>query len=171
MKELDECERLISPVVTSNVTIDSNLYAQACKIKEDYKILSSKIVQLEASLGDIRDEVETVEKLVSKLNMYHPDFEETTSSIVDKVTEIHNLKALNEQLGNLRHERACIMQIIHTFCSGERSLCALCFDREFSMFFMPCGHTACVECTSSIRNGSCPFCRAEIYHKRNIFIE
>jgi hypothetical protein len=112
-----------------------------------------------------------VEKLVTKLNSFHSDFEVITANIIDKFTSIHNFTSLNEQLGSLRHERDCMLKVINVFCKGERSLCALCFEREFSLFYIPCGHTACTECTAKIRNGSCPFCRADIHRKNSIFIE
>jgi hypothetical protein len=175
MKDLDDDDtfgvKFINPVSTSNVTLDSDLYSQAHKLKENYNIINSQIIQLEATLGDIKDEISTVEKLVTKLNSFHSDFDEITSNIVEKFSSIHNFTSLNERLGSLRHERDCMLKVINVFCKGERSLCALCFEREFSLFYIPCGHTACTECTAKIRNGSCPFCRADIHRKNSIFIE
>lgn len=172
MKELDFDFVFIKPTsfsVTSNV--DPHLYNQAVKLRDDYRKISAEIIQMEASIGDIKDEIKTVEDLITKLNSVHSEFATVTATVIEKYTKIHNFQEMNEKLGTLRHERDRMLSIINLFCTNERSLCALCFERDFSLFFMPCGHTACVECTSKIRNGSCPFCRSSISERKSIFIE
>lgn len=52
-------------------------------------------------------------------------------------------------------------------------LCAVCFDAQTTVFFIPCGHAAtCLACAKRLRHrdmGSCPLCRVKIEKMGRIF--
>ncbi|XP_061180176.1 uncharacterized protein LOC133188689 [Saccostrea echinata] len=50
--------------------------------------------------------------------------------------------------------------------------CTICFDREISHFFLPCGHTTCLVCGLEIEthNRMCPVCRLLIQEVKPLFM-
>jgi hypothetical protein len=50
----------------------------------------------------------------------------------------------------------------------ERSLCAICMERNKNCAFAPCGHVLCEECAKTQKN--CPFCSKLVSSKLILFL-
>ncbi len=50
----------------------------------------------------------------------------------------------------------------------ERSLCAICMERNKNCAFDPCGHVLCEDCGAGLN--TCPFCSAAVKHKLVLFL-
>ncbi|XP_019155014.1 PREDICTED: probable E3 ubiquitin-protein ligase LUL1 isoform X2 [Ipomoea nil] len=57
----------------------------------------------------------------------------------------------------------------------EGKVCAICYDKRRSWFFVPCGHCAtCSSCTKRIIEGeakTCPFCRCFIERVSRLLVK
>lgn len=51
----------------------------------------------------------------------------------------------------------------------EIGLCSICFENEWNIVYVSCGHVICEKCDIKQNITKCPFCRDEISWKQRIF--
>lgn len=50
---------------------------------------------------------------------------------------------------------------------NDKTVCKICYLKEYDIVFIPCGHVACSGCSESMEK--CPFCRKSIIDSVKIF--
>ena len=79
------------------------------------------------------------------------------------IFDVNNVKDLREKISMIP-----LTKYNNKFVKDDNPLkCTICLTFKKQIFFIPCGHMACVGCSFKLKN--CPYCNKEIKERKIIF--
>lgn len=164
----------------------------ACMEKEgEVKQLELKITQLENSIMEVNQWVNSERRLANSFDKKNRDIERKLQSekrrsqslesrCKDRTRELEQERKANTVLEKKIHEqqrkldtlekRPQITKVVKQQISGNDILCVICMERKRQYLLRPCNHyCVCNTCKSTLQN-KCPLCRRVIQNYEKIYI-
>jgi hypothetical protein len=183
------------PLTEDDILCNTNLQTATLfkKLNEKYKEVVKELMDTNDTKKSLEESLVKLQKALQNIkdNCYDQDGSEeiisTQVPFLDSVNKVvkqksHALSIKREELEKERDDidrklnalRKLITTSIHDLVKPEdvhKKICPVCFDKEVSMVYIPCGHTYCKQCSDldNSRHAKCPQCRSHINARVKIF--
>lgn len=124
-----------------------------------------------------RQDVKLIETMMENVKILQKDYPGETD-VTEKITELGKSIRDNSKIGKIRKKYITARKIINSDFNfvhyinrfNKNNTCVFCYSNSVDVFFDPCGHTCCRECSDNLSDSKrCFVCRISVHNIKKLY--
>ena len=124
-----------------------------------------------------RQDVKLIETMMENVKILQKDYPGETD-VTDKLTELGKTIRDNSKIGETRKKYITARKVINSDFNfiryinrfNKNNTCVFCYSNSVDVFFDPCGHTCCRECSNNLSDSKrCFICRTSVHNVKKLY--
>lgn len=163
-------------------TIDDDLINKLNEFIEIFKNQQTELINLENEIVSEyeknKSDIKLIDTMLDNIKLLQNKYTDENEEISDKMCELGETIKKNSKMRETRQKYIQARRNINTSLNfvryinrfNKNNTCILCFSNSVDVFFDPCGHTCCRECSDNLSdNKQCFICRNIVRNVKKLY--
>ena len=163
-------------------TIDDDLINKFNDFIELFKKQQTELISLENEIVSEyeknKSDIKLIDTMLDNIKLLQNKYTDENMEISDKMCELGETIKKNSKIKEIRQRYIQARRNINTSLNfvryinrfNKNNTCILCFSNSVDVFFDPCGHTCCRECSDNLSdNKRCFICRNVVHNVKKLY--
>ena len=124
-----------------------------------------------------RQDVKLIETMMENIKILQKDYPGETD-VTEKINELGKSIRDNSKIGETRKKYITARKVINSDFNfvryinrfNKNNTCVFCYSNSVDVFFDPCGHTCCRECSDNLSDSKrCFICRTSVHNIKKLY--
>ena len=124
-----------------------------------------------------RQDVKLIDTMMENVKILQKDYPGETD-VTEKITELGKSIRDNSKIGETRKKYITARKVINSDFNfiryinrfNKNNTCVFCYSNSVDVFFDPCGHTCCRECSGNLSDSKrCFICRTSVHNVKKLY--
>ena len=124
-----------------------------------------------------RQDVKLIDTMMENVKILQKDYPGETD-VTEKINELGKSIRDNSKIGETRKKYITARKVINSDFNfvryinrfNKNNTCVFCYSNSVDVFFDPCGHTCCRECSDNLSdNKRCFICRTSVHNVKKLY--
>ena len=163
-------------------TIDDDLINKLNDFIELFKKQQAELISLENEIVSEyeknKSDIKLIDTMLDNIKLLQNRYTDENEEISDKMCELGETIKKNSKMSKTRQKYIQARRNINTSLNfvryinrfNKNNTCIFCYSNSVDVFFDPCGHTCCRECSNNLSdNKRCFICRNVVHNIKKLY--